>query len=560
MTATVLQIKSSTTNAAQPLAAANFRANRQATGEVSCEVPEMEWLFARDGSLTAMSAGERWWGNCSLPRRAAEFMLRTLEIAGPVACFLSPVHAAQLRVALNRLNREQAIVAIVPDNTTLNVLLHCEDFSADLASGRLWFACGADWETKLERLFESAPGLATPAHFIRPIVADPHSMDEMIAAAQRVFAAVSERRARQIEHLKSRWSPSPNRRRLCLLESSRYAPWEDAAETLARNIARSTIDTSVCPYRLDDPRSASPLGLAEVLHGCDVIIAANRSRSQMPDVAPAQMPWITWVTVPHIPAADPVAENDHLLLADPRWRQPALDAGWPAERIHLAGWPGESTLVPNGGRKSLAIVADTRAIEIPASVKEYSSQVLLWDAIARELADDPFAVGDDLQSYLGSRLSDMKVSRDGFDEATFIDRLIVPAWQQSVAGLLAREGFPLDLFGAGWSQLDDLAGLARGPVSSQQRLREIIVGSTALVHLWPADHAHAIDTCGRPVARPFANTRARHLRDVRLALSGLPPHAPRKTIDQLDASLLDQVFTAVNLGSSKFMTRAGNAR
>src|SRR5581483_11483801 len=66
-------------------------------------VEGVTWLFARDGSLTAMLPGERWWAGCSVPLAAARFMLKKMEAGGNVACFLSPDHAAQLRVALDKL-------------------------------------------------------------------------------------------------------------------------------------------------------------------------------------------------------------------------------------------------------------------------------------------------------------------------------------------------------------------------------------------------------------------------------------------------------------------------
>ena len=117
-------------------------------------LPNLTWLFARDGSLTALVDGERWWAGCSVPRAAARFMLKTMDVRGTVGCFLYPSHAAQLRVALDRLHARQAIVAIVPEPQTFAVLLHAEDFSRDIAAGRLWFATGDSWEEELEAIFD----------------------------------------------------------------------------------------------------------------------------------------------------------------------------------------------------------------------------------------------------------------------------------------------------------------------------------------------------------------------------------------------------------------------
>src|SRR5437868_5179326 len=65
--------------------------------------PDAQWLLGRDGSLTARVSGQ-WWSGCSLPLRAAQTLLEKLDLGARVSCFLSPTHAAQLRVTLDRLS------------------------------------------------------------------------------------------------------------------------------------------------------------------------------------------------------------------------------------------------------------------------------------------------------------------------------------------------------------------------------------------------------------------------------------------------------------------------
>src|SRR5437868_5029895 len=97
-------------------ATSNFFANRavlsttqsQFGADLTMPLDDVEWIFARDGTLTALEpedtkqAGEasdrresglsrlltsrRWWAGCSLPLRAAEFMLRKAELPGTVIC------------------------------------------------------------------------------------------------------------------------------------------------------------------------------------------------------------------------------------------------------------------------------------------------------------------------------------------------------------------------------------------------------------------------------------------------------------------------------------------
>src|SRR4051812_36646301 len=102
----------------------------------------VEWVFARDGSLTALDRNGKWHGGCSVPHRAAEELLGSLEISANVACFLAPAHAAQIAIALDRLKAHQAVIAVVPEMGDLNIALHCDDFAKDIAAHRLWFVAG----------------------------------------------------------------------------------------------------------------------------------------------------------------------------------------------------------------------------------------------------------------------------------------------------------------------------------------------------------------------------------------------------------------------------------
>ena len=130
-------------------------------------------------------------------------MFKKMLTPGVVACFLRPAHAAHLRVTLDMLESQQAIVALVPEPQTAWMLLHCEDFASDIAAGRLWFAVGAHWESQLAELFVANPGLPTPSQFIRPIAIDNEGADVMIGPG-----AKSLRRGKRPPH---RANPQPRR-------------------------------------------------------------------------------------------------------------------------------------------------------------------------------------------------------------------------------------------------------------------------------------------------------------------------------------------------------------
>jgi hypothetical protein len=512
-------------------AATNRIANLEALAATQCQLSdfaatggaELTWLFARDGSLTAMLPGERWWAGCSVPRAAARVMLSKMEIAGSTACFLSPLHAAQVRVALDMLEPWQSIIALVPDPTTLWVVLHCEDVSQDIAAHRLWFAAGEKWEEALERLFVENPGLATPAQFIRPILADPEPADRLIAPAQKVFAAENARRAEQIRSLASRRRRANGVRRLCVIAPSRFRLWKAAPDALINALsAREPEEIAVRRFDSDDPASSSSLALASAIAECDAVVSADFGRADAPDVAAADVPWVSWMTTPRISSGSAAGPRDSLLLAEPAWQSIALDRGWAADRVYVANWP-TITRPDRPAEASLAFIADTELLKPPNRLEDYSSHKLLWEMIADELLHDPFAIGDDLEKYLGRRTTRLQIADSGVDAAIFIERLIIPAFQQGLARLLVREAVPVRVWGKHWSQIEALAPHSRGEVRSAHDFEAIVTGAIALVHPWPSRAAHPIDAVGRPVIRAFGRHRDSFLRDARMALKGSLP-------------------------------------
>lgn len=502
-------------NCAANLAALSARQPALASAQLQCPA-ELRWLFARDGCLTAMLDGTRWWANCSVPLAAARFMLKSMEVVGTTGCFLNPIHAAQLHVALGMLHSRQAVVAIVPDDQTLAVLLSCEDFSHDIAAGRLWFAGGRQWESELQAIFRDNPGLPTPAEFIRPITADSEAINALIEPAQRVFAKVGESRGDESKRLRERWKPiNRSHRRLCLLAPSEFRLWDDAALVLAE-MDLSNVGIDVRRLDSDRPHSSSPLALALAASECDAILCANIFRSHLPGVIPESMPWITWVTKQWIPAAKDAGPSDRLLLADSSWLSKARQLGWDEARIEVAGQPALSISSEPG--RQLSLVADTHPLAIPKRIEGYSSQTLLWEMIRNELTRDPFLAVDHIDAYLNSRRARFQIGDDGFDAAIFIEQLIVPAVQQGVALRMIKDGMPMRIFGRGWEALDGLADFHDGAVTSRQELAKIISQSAALIHLWPWTSGHAVETAGRQVIR----TKRRHdfVGDLRQALNG----------------------------------------
>lgn len=492
------------------------------------QVLHVEWVFGRDRSLTAIDEFGQWAGACSLPARAAGAALGKMEIKGAVGCLLAPPHAAHLRAALDRLRPEQAIVAIVPDHRDLAIMLHCDDLSEAMAAHRLWFAAGPAWDVSLRNLLEQRPGLATPSQFIRTPDADPEDVQQLIVAAQQIFAEVSAARGAHVELLsKHPFEPQADRRRVCLVAPSRFRLWNDLGGTLL-GVFDGNSELKVAHFDSDNPLCSSPLALLTAVRQCDVIVTANTGRSDLPGLVPDSIPWITWITAGRIPSRALAGPMDHLLVTDERLVKAATQSGWPASQIALAAWPALKAISGASGEKCLAIIADTSTLDTPGDLIEYSSQSILWESIRQELLNDPFVLTD-IQGYLRNRMGRAGVGEQSFPAARFIDRLIVPAYQQGLARSLIAAGLPLRLFGAGWDAVSELASRASGELRSAEQLREAVSVSTALVHAWPTNLTHPIEAIPLPLVQRGNGTKDAFLQSARQALNGrLAPPSPSK--------------------------------
>ncbi len=522
--------------AADRQAASNYLANHTAlagtqprlAARLAGRTLAVSWVYGRDGSLTARNQGGQWYSGCSLPHRAVAAMLNRLEVRGTTACFLSPDHAAMLQVALDKLQPHQSIIAIIPDLDDLHFALHCGNFAGAIAAHRLWFAAGDDWPGELTQLLREHPGLAEPEQFIRAPTLDERTAAELIPRAQSVLASESQRRRSLIGDLRRR--PPATDGPIGIVAPSRFRLWNDAGQVLAESLMSQPghwrrLDS-------DDPASASSLALAHLAAQSRAIVAANVTRADWPDAISRDTPVITWLTVCRIIPFARVGPRDGLLLADEAWIEPALRAGWPRNRLGVAHWPVTAHAASPAGPAFLALIADTSPISADEARFELSSHRLLWDLIAQELSKDPLAPGDDVGRYLSARMQRLSICPDGFDRAQFIERLILPAFQQGVARIAIREGLPLKLYGEGWSAIEQLAERAAGAIRSRAELFSAAAAAAGLLHAWPVGGFHPILTLGRPVVRP-AGRNGGWLGECRRVLAGTvgAPGHPQRTLD-----------------------------
>jgi hypothetical protein len=522
---------------AQTLAGRNFESNLEALDRtqpqlrpwVTDQILQVEWVAARDGSLSALDHAGQWWGGCSLPLRAARAMLARLELRGAVACFLSPTHAGQLRAAMDRLRREQAVVAIVPDMRDLAFILHCDDFTHDLRDHRLWFAAGPGWDVGLRQVFDDQPGLATPTQFIRMQDADASVVDEMISMAQGVFSEISTVRAAAIQTMKQnasaqRTGAAPSRTRLCVVAPSRFRLWNDLSGAML-GIFQGQNDIDVEHFDCDDPACSSPLALLKAASSADAMFTANTGRTDLPGLVSESTPWITWVTAGRVPSSALAGIDDHLIVVDESLRAIAIKSGWAEARVHVAAWPQAGFLRAGSAKSSpsLAIIVDTFCLDTPDDLTEYSSHGLLWEAMRNEILRDPMALDGDVNAFLNHRMRQLGVSEDAFPRGRFIEKLILPAYQQGLARILLANKIPLKLYGGGWDKISAFKDHARGPVQSRDQLAQAVNEAAAVVHVWPNSFPHPIDALDVPIVRRTGRRFDAFVRDARAALAGRQP-------------------------------------
>ncbi|HEX4125544.1 MAG TPA: hypothetical protein VHY37_12510 [Tepidisphaeraceae bacterium] len=552
------------THAPAERAAANFAANCDAIKRNQPSLPAalpalpggLEWILARDGSLTALEADGAWWAGCSLPWRAARTMFKSLDLQSLMGCFLSPGWAAQLRLCLDLIEPRQAIAAACPDVEHLAVMLHCEGFAEDIAAGRLWFAAGPEWPRQIEELFDSQPGLVVPTQFLRAMSRDKETLDAMIPPAQKAFAEINGRRGAAVEKIMASASsrrsesefsgskPPP----LCIVCPSQFSLWQEAGSALAEGIDRLAPTGTAAITRLDSdrPTSASPLALAMAMENCDALLIPDAGRGDLPGIVAEDAAWITWVTRGGIPDAKSAGPRDRLLLADRSWLRSAIAAGWPAERTAIAEWPMVPAAPASPAQPAhLAIIADTRPAKPPRAVSDFSSQGILWEHIRAELLNDPFAVGDDVELFLNRLMRELEIAPEALDRRVFIGDLILPAYQHGLAKRLVGGGIPIRIFGKGWDTVvarPDCAALEAawaGPLRSNAELRSAAASAIGLVHAWPSRSAHPIQRYGKPILGPSLSATA-FLRDaarlLRGGIEGQSPSAPLR-ISQIVRSL-----------------------
>jgi hypothetical protein len=304
---------------------------------------------------------------------------------------------------------------------------------------------------------------------------------------------------------------------LLVVAPTHFRLWDDGGSALSRafEIGAALLDP-------DDPAQSSGVGLAVAADDAAAIVTINKGRGDLPNVLPKRTPVLTWVTHPHIPAHELACPHDGLLLGDESWVDLARWAGWPEARLRVVAWPEAALASQPASPAVLALIANTATLQTPVTELDLSSHHVLWESIRHEIACDPFCVGADIEVFLSRRREKLHIGTEGFDRGTFIERLIVPAWQQAIARMLLEKGLPLRVFGSGWDELPGLREHWDGPVRTREQFLSAAGAATALVYPWPGRYRGAIDALGREVLWTASRDPREWVRQARAVLQDVP--------------------------------------
>jgi hypothetical protein len=120
----------------------------------------------------------------------------------------------------------------------------------------------------------------------------------------------------------------------------------------------------------------------------------------------------------------------------------------------------------------------------------------------------------------------------------FVEKLILPATHAGLVRILAANGIPLRLAGAGWSDLPDLVRFAVGPITTRKQLLGLVASSAVLLDGWPGNAAHPVRRLGRPTLFAGSCTPTAFVREARGLLRGADKYQPDRPAVASPAAVL----------------------
>ena len=497
-----------------PIETDRFARNCRAL-RLTLATPTLDVCTARDGSPTARRNGD-WLAGCSVPRRAAEVMVRNSSWTGPTVCLLLPSHGQQIEAVLAKLGPPHGLLVRAGSRDQLADLLACCDVADAATAGRLFVS----WDdASLRQVFAEHPGLAVPQQMVRLPDADAAAIAAVTAETRTTLADSAQRVTQRAAA--ARVSVGQPSDRWCVLATQSFELWNDAGHALARALDVPCLDPQT-------PTTASAAHLAEAVAESAAVIAADSGRADNPTIARPDRPWVTWITRPCVPAYLAACPQDAVLLADPAFAPLARDAGWPEDRVAFAAWPAAA--LPTTPSAPLALLADLADTAPPPSVADASSRQVVWEAIVDELTRDPFALGSDPARYVARAPARLKLAlTDDFPTRLFLDRCVAPALLLGTVRWLARQGVAFTIHGSGWAGHADLTPLVHDPVRERAAFRTVVAGAGALLDPFATATGHPVRSLGVPLVRTFGRTPQAVLQDCTAARGGRPLSTPERT-------------------------------
>jgi hypothetical protein len=495
------------------LAHENYRANRSAVrdiqptllGAVPEELPDWEWIFARDGSLSARLPGRAWISGSSVPRALAERALQKLEAKGLCIGFVVPAHAQDVVVALSKLAPEQTLLVVHPADSFLIQLLACHDFSADLRSRKFILAVGPAWQREFADTFTRHPTLVPPHQLIKLPYASPRFVERVFGSIEHLIHQESQSHQQKLRAM-SIGMAGTSTSGLLLAAGSSPRLWSSLTGHLlsvaAANDAAdvSTLDTS-------DPTTASAMALARAAQSKSALLTADVGRADLPELLPVSKPWIAWCSHGRIPKRVESARRDKLILSSAQLLEPALRAGWNKSDLRV-GLPIE--IPPIAADAKPTMIVDFVPPHVPAAFNEFSSHRLLWEFIDSQLSADALFSNSPLQQTIPSLLAKFNIDPQSFPFDLLVRQLLEPAFARALAKQLVKRGVDFRLVGSGWDSEPELTGVR----SSVNCLNDALAGASCLIDMFPGQRLHRQHFVRRPVVPTWGRSWSALLRDL----------------------------------------------
>lgn len=478
------------------------------------QLPPAEWVYGRDGSLTARLA-EGWLAGTGLPEAAAEQVMAGADATKPALCVVSPTHGQQVREILGRIGPSQTIIALWSDVTSAAWALRCVDFSADVRAGRLWIVVADGPESAasaLEALFEREAGLVVPTTLYRPGDAETPEAERLLNVARDALARAHADREARMQEAVARPTVSVTPERHLVLAPQRFELWADAPHHLLATLEAEGAD--LVAYDSDHPRQASLLALAQAVLGAKTVFSADTLRADFGKHLPADRPWVSWITRRRVPPAFR-GGRDAVVLAEAGWAGAWLEKGWPTERVTVGEWRHR----PTGEARSTepVLIHDLPDLSAPASVARYSTQRLLWEHLAEDLVRIPFLLHEqESPEHLVRRRAEVMGVVE-VPTGLFVSGCVIPAYLRGIGRMLCRAGVHVRLFGRGWDADPVTAPHSHGPVTSREQFEAICDEAPAIIFALPTV-LPATAAAGRRVLKTAHFTEANFLTGVRRAI------------------------------------------